>query len=226
MVGLSKANWSTFIPGSPRASRSAYTSGVISPRSSAMTGSPPRSARRRANSSLARAGDPAALHGRLLPGRHLPGGDEPPEVVEPDEVHQLQRRPQPGRPTRRTRPAHGVPVVVRVAPELAGLREVVGRHPGHHPRAQVLVEQVALAGRPRRPPSRGDEDRHVADELDAALAGVPAEVVPLAEEQELAEQVAAGRLGQLRARRRPAPPARGAAVRPASRTTAARRGPP
>ena len=65
-----------------------------------------------------------------------------------------------------------VPAVQRVAPALAGGAEVVGRHAGHHGRPAVRVELEQLGPRPDVGALVGDEDRHVADDLDAALVGI------------------------------------------------------
>ena len=64
-------------------------------------------------------GDPPALAGRRGAGRDVPGGREAAEVVEADQVHVGQQGAQAVDPPAVSRPAEGLPVVERVAPELA-----------------------------------------------------------------------------------------------------------
>ena len=79
------------------------------------------------------------------------------------------------------------PFVERVAPTLSGGAEVVGRHPGDNARVAVAlqVEQVLVG--PDVGTVRGDEDRHVADDLDAFAVGIRFQLRPLGKEAPLAE---------------------------------------
>jgi len=75
--------------------------------------------------------------------------------------------------------AHRRPVVDRVAPQLTGLRERVGRHAGddgvlEELRVGAMVGAVV-----------GDVDRHVAEDPHAALCRMSAERLPLALEAHL-----------------------------------------
>ena len=88
------------------------------------------------------------------PGRDVPGGGEAAEVVEPDDVHLRQHGAQAGDPPAIARPAERLPVVERVAPELALGAEVVGRHAGDD-RGRRCSSSRNSSGWPTRPPSRG-----------------------------------------------------------------------
>src|SRR5690606_18252509 len=92
--------------------------------------------------------DPAAPHGRRLVGGDLPVGGEAAEVVDTHDVDLRQRAPQPRDPPRVAARLVHVPAVERVAPALAGGREVVWRHAGDHRRAAVVVEVEQLRVRP------------------------------------------------------------------------------
>jgi hypothetical protein len=78
------------MPGKPSESRSRSTGGVITPRSSAMSGSSPSSARaRRTARAPARAASARAA--RRARARDRPVGDEAAEVVDPRQVEELER---------------------------------------------------------------------------------------------------------------------------------------
>ena len=147
-------------PGNPSASRSSWTSGVMTPRSSAITGSGPSA------SSAARKSDrpgprrPPAVPRGLGAGRDRPVPREPAEVVDPEDVDEVEHAAHPLDPPAVAVRGHRLPVVERVAPQLAEVVEAVRRGA-----RDDLVERqeelgvgamVAAVGR--------DVDRHVADD--------------------------------------------------------------
>src|SRR5688500_14426117 len=82
-----------------------------------------------------------------------------------------------------------VPGVERVAPELAGGGEIVGRDAGDVGGAELFIELKQFWMRPGVGGIGGDKDGHVADKADAAAVGIGAQLLPLMEEEELAEFV-------------------------------------
>ena len=138
---------------------------------------------------LARPLDPRSVLRRRLAGRHAPVAHEAAEVVEAHDVDLREDAAHAAHPPRVPVAGHALPVVERVAPELAGGAEVVGRHAGHCRGAAVAVElEEVLVG-----PHVGAVERHVdgrvADDGDAAPSALGAEGVPLVEEEELGEAV-------------------------------------
>jgi len=85
-----------------------------------------------------------------------------------------------------------IPVVERVAPKLARRGEIVGRHPGYRERLPVPIQPEYRAVLPRVRAVERDEDRHVANDPDAAGRRVSPQPLPLAEEKVLIEGVAVG----------------------------------
>ena len=176
------------MPGKPKRSRSASTSGVMTPRSSATIGSSPEGGLRSASKKAA----PGPLHpppvdrGLRVP-RHLPVRLEAAEVVEPHEVDEREHGAEAVDPPGVAGARERVPAVERVAPELAGGAEVVGRDAGLEGRPAVGGEVEELRVRPDVGAVVGDEDRDVAHDADAALAGLPPDVRPLLEEEPLLE---------------------------------------
>jgi hypothetical protein len=118
------------------------------------------------------------------PGIGRPAGDRPvrheaAEVVHPRQVEEVEGAAEALDPEAVAAAAHRRPVVDRVAPELALLREVVRRRA----RDDVVAEElgvglvVGAAGR--------DVDRHVADEAHPVVGGVRAQIRPFAIEADL-----------------------------------------
>src|SRR5439155_25288520 len=85
-------------------------------------------------------GPPAAAAGGGRTGRDGPVCDEAAEVVDPGKVDQLERTAQARDPPAVALPAVHVPVVERVAPELAVRAERVRRRA----RDLALLEQLGL----------------------------------------------------------------------------------
>lgn len=128
---------------------------------------------------------PPAVHGGLFLRRHLPIGDQPPEMVEPDPVEQGQVPVQPiGPPVETPLPEH-VPPVNGVAPQLAGGAEIVGRDPGHGRGTVVFIQLEQLPVRPDVRAVMVDVDGDVAQDLDLPAVGIGLEGGPLPVEDEL-----------------------------------------
>ena len=176
------------MPGKPYRSRSASTSGVMTPRSSATIGSSPRAACSASKNAAPGPLHPPAVDGRRRAPRHLPVGLEAAEVVEPHGVHQREHGAEALDPPGVAGARERVPPVERVAPELAGRAEVVGRDAGLQGRPAVGGQVEDLRVRPDVRAVVGDEDRDVAHDADAALAGLPPDVRPLLEEEPLLER--------------------------------------
>ncbi len=155
------------MPGKPSESRRRRTAGVITPRSSAITGKDPSDAEAASNSAWPgpRFHEPDKRVARAL--RHRPVGHEPAEVVDAREVEELERPLQPLHPPAvPAAPPQRRPVVQGVAPQLALVGERVRRHAGD----EAVLEELgvgAVVGRSGR-----DVDRHVADQPHPALGRI------------------------------------------------------
>ena len=136
------------------------------------------------------AGPPVPALGRRIPLRDGPVGDVAAEVVDAAEIDELERPPETFAPPVEAGRAVDGPVVQRVAPTLAGRAERVGRRAGDlavREQLRPAVEIGALVG---------DVDRQVADQADAALGRVGAQLPPLPLEAHLVgERLPAGKLG-------------------------------
>ena len=175
------------MPGKPKRSRSASTSGVMTPRSSATIGSLSNARSERLEEAGPRPLRPPPVDRGRGVARHLPVRLEAAEVVEPHAVdegeHGAEAVDPPGVAGARER----VPAVERVAPQLSGGAEVVGGHAGLESGPAVGGELEDLRVRPDVGAVVGDEDRDVAHDLDPAVAGLRAHRGPLLEEQPLLE---------------------------------------
>ena len=94
-------------------------------------------------------------------------------------------------------PLEDVPAVERVPPELPRLAEVVGRDARHAHRVARLVQLEDLGVRPDVGAVGRDVDRDVAEDPDPPLVRRLLHAVPLAEEEELEEDVPGDVVGQL-----------------------------
>ncbi len=133
-----------------RAARS--TAGVITPRSSAISGSSRSSVRAACVEHRApRPALPAPGQRVLRARRHRPVGDEAAEVVDARDVEQRERAPQPVDPPAVAAALHRRPVVERVAPQLALVGVGVGRRARHRAGLEQLrMRAVVGAARARR----------------------------------------------------------------------------
>ena len=139
---------------------------------------------------------PSALLRRGRIGCHLVVRLETTEVIEPHEIDDFEGGANAFNPPGVAALLMEFPAIDRIAPQLAGRREVIGRDSGNHRRMPALVELEQVAVGPNIGAVVGHEDRDVADNLDAALVRVGAHRRPLMEEQELAELLCLHRVAQ------------------------------
>ncbi len=90
----------------------------------------------------------------------------------------------------------GVPVIVRIAPELTGGTEVIGGHAGHDGRSAIVVQQKQLWAAPDLDRIGRDEDRQIVQQLQPRAAGVLDDLRSLSIEEVLLEANAVDRLGK------------------------------
>ncbi len=119
--------------------------------------------------------DPLALDRRLLLGGDRPVGLEAAEVVEADDVIKLAGAADAVDPPVEAALGQHIPAIERVAPALAGGREVVGRHAGDANGLQVLVQLEEIGVNPDVGRIHVDEDGHVAEDADSAALRQPRE---------------------------------------------------
>ena len=152
---------------------------MMIPRSSAISGRCPSSPSTAWKRRCPRAAVPASLERVGCAARDRPVGDEPAEVVDPGDVDELERAPEPLHPPAEALVAHRAPVVHGLAPELALGMGDVRRRAGD----ELLREELRMRG--DLGALLGDVDRDVADQVDPALARVPPQLAPLAVEAHL-----------------------------------------
>ena len=92
--------------------------------------------------------DPLAVDGGFLVGGNRPVGFETAEVVEADDVVKLARAADAVDPPAESLLGENIPVVKRIAPALAGGREVVGRYAGDADGLEFIVEFEQLGVNP------------------------------------------------------------------------------
>ncbi len=140
------------MPGRSNRSRNARTSSVMMPRSSATSGRSPCAARSAVSSCCPRPCRHRPVLRRRRARGDLPVRLERTEVIDPHQIEPAQLRPQPVEPPAEAVSLHRVPVVQRIAPQLAVGVEVVGRHAGDGQRLAVRVERRTdrAATTPRR----------------------------------------------------------------------------
>lgn len=139
---------------------------------------------------------------RLGVGGNLPIRFESAEVVDANDVAERKQRAHALYPPVVALLLVHRPGVERVAPELPVAAEVIGRDAGDGARAARGVEVEEFLVRPDVGAVRRHEDRHVADDVDAARIGVGLQRLPLAEEAPLAEAPEAALSASVAASRR------------------------
>ena len=110
-------------------------------------------------------------------------------MVDPDQVIELEARPEALHPPRVAVLPHALPVVDGVAPVLPGGAELVGRRPRHQRGRARLVRHEELGRGPHLDRVARDVDGDVAYDAHAAPVGVALEAGPLAEEEVLGHLV-------------------------------------
>ncbi len=96
--------------------------------------------------------------------------------------------------------AHAFPVVKRIAPELPGAAEVIGRHTCDDDGRAIFVELKLFRVGPNVGRVLGHEDRQIADDFDAVIVSVTLQREPLAKEEKLVKHVRFNFFSQLFAR--------------------------
>jgi len=134
---------------------------------------------------------PRAVAGVGGTERHLPVGLEPAEVVEAHEVVHGERGAHAALPPAVAIRRHRAPVVDRVAPVLAGGREIVRRGAGDARGGAVGRGLEELGLRPHLDGVARDVDGHVADDEDSAGVRVLLERGPLPRKEVLRHPVVA-----------------------------------
>ena len=177
------------MPGNPSASRSSCTSSVMTPRSSAITGKRPERLLGGTEERQARPRRPPAFPRGLRGCGNRPVPGEPAEVVDPEDVDEVEHAAHPLDPPAVVVGGHRLPVVERVAPQLAEVVEGVRRGA----RDELVEGEEELGVSPMVAAAGRDVDRHVADDADAPSGRVAAQREPLALEPHLLlDGVAAG----------------------------------
>ena len=136
---------------------------------------------------MARRLSPAAVDGCLGRRRYLPVRLQATKMVDAQQVELSELRANPLLPPCKTVGTHLVPSVMRIAPELTGGGEVVGRHAGDDFPPPFLVQLKSIATRPHVSAVVADEQRNIAEDQDAAIIGETFEGFPLPVKQKLFE---------------------------------------
>ena len=126
-----------------------------------------------------RRGHPRAALRRPLFGRHLPGRLETAEMIDADTVEQCKCVAEAFDPPVEPLSFQRFPVVERVAPQLAGLAEVVGRYAGYGGRPPLVVQQKEIQVAPDIGRIIGHKDRDIADERHAPAGRICPQRLPL-----------------------------------------------
>src|SRR6185436_784082 len=114
---------------------------------------------------------------------YFPTRGETSKVIDTQHVNSLERRAQTIYPPSKTRRAHRVPVVNRIAPKLTRAAEIIGRNSRDDYRTAVAIELEHLWMTPHVRGIVGNEDGRIADDSDASLAAIPLQRPPLTEEE-------------------------------------------
>ena len=128
---------------------------------------------------LARPLDPMPVDRRLRLSINRPIGLEGAEMVDADDVHLLVQFLKAPLPPRILLGLHGLPVILRIAPELPIRSEVVRRHPRYRARRTILIEIEKLLMRPRIRAVLCHKDGHIAEDLNPLLPRVVMQAIPL-----------------------------------------------
>ncbi len=144
-----------------------------------MKGSSPSRSRRLWNRRDARRFDPLAVDGGCILAGDGPVSFKAAEVIEANDVVEELGTPDAIEPPGEAGLLEDVPFVQRIAPALAGGREVVRRHAGDADRREILVQLEEFRMSPHVGGVVVDEDGDVPNEADVARRAVLAQVAPL-----------------------------------------------
>ena len=131
------------------------------------------------------AGAPFAVFRGGLAIRHSPIACKAPEVVYADNVIHLARAVYTAYPPAEAVRLHFIPIVQRIAPELAFGAEVVRRHPGYFYRQVLLVQLEELGLRPHVSGIHGNVYGYVAYYAYTEAVYICLQLCPLLKEQVL-----------------------------------------
>src|SRR4029077_17424696 len=109
------------------------------------------------------------LRGRLA-GRGFPAGGKAAEMIDAQQVKLGQGESDALDPPAKAVGSHPGPIVKRVAPELAGLAEVIRRHAGDDCRISAIVKSKKFALSPDVSRIMRHKNRQVADHAHATQA--------------------------------------------------------
>ena len=129
---------------------------------------------------LARSLNPATASGRIGRIRHVPGCRQSAEMIDPGEVDEFEGGANSLDPPAEAGSPHRVPVIGRVSPELTIGRKIVRRNARYCDRAPILPQLEERLIRPDIGAVVRNEDRNIADDLDATIVGIRFERGPLA----------------------------------------------
>ena len=132
---------------------------------------------------VAGAFDPMAVPCSRLAIGHCPVALQTAEVVDTDHVKQARGGADTLLPPCVAVLTHPIPVIERISPELAVLREIIRRAAGHTGRRSGLVELEQRRIRPDIAGIIGHIDRQVTDDLDPLLVDIASQTLPLLIEQ-------------------------------------------
>ena len=146
---------------------------------------------------LARARTPCTINSCLGITINLPEGLKAPEMVNAHDIHLLQDILETANPPVIAILLHNLPIILRVAPELACLAEIIRRYTGNLVRPAVLVQLEQLLMRPGIGTILGNKNRHISHDLDALVIGVLLQCLPLLVEDVLLEHYLPNLVGKL-----------------------------
>src|SRR5512137_2403563 len=130
---------------------------------------------------------PSPPHGGSALCGNFPIGNEPPAVIDPDKVEELQIVTDPRDPPGITGLPERIPVIHGIPPELSLPAEVVRRHAGDKDRTALFIELEKRWAPPHIGAVVMDIIGQISHDGDPEAVAVILEGPPLAEEKKLAE---------------------------------------
>src|SRR4029077_2766432 len=128
---------------------------------------------------VARAIDPAAIHGSWIGGGNLPELIEATEVIEAYVVAMLRGPAQALYPPLIAALLHDIPAIQRISPSLSGLAEKIGRNSSDHFGLQLAIQAKELGMSPDIGAVVVHKDGNIAHDADGALRTISTQCVPL-----------------------------------------------
>ena len=122
---------------------------------------------------------PFSIDRGLLPVRDLVILVKTAEVIDPYDVIAPEAVGKPLHPPGKIRAPVILPVVNRISPQLSRRGEPIRRAPGHHRRISLFVQLEQLRMAPCIRAVKGDVNRNIPDNLDAAPVCISLECFPL-----------------------------------------------